>query len=588
MSHWDWAIIALLNIPVIVYGFYLGLKVRSSTDWFLAGRTLPWWLVGISMYATAIDSSDLVGDSGETYTLGLSFFVINWVGVVAGWCIAGFFIALPMYRQGMYTNAEYLEARFGPVARVLSVLVQLQYRTAVLAIIAYTVFLTLDIVCGWGYYAAWWGVVGIAILASIYTALGGLRSVAITDTLQFVVMVAAALIFWGLVWGEVGGWKGTREKLEAHDPEVAAEMLHVGHDTVDRKDVVQYSKATGVDAQPDPVETKGRLIEGYKYNKEKKKFERRSPAWLVALAFIILGIGYSVVNHTQCMRLLGSRSEWHLKMSVFAAGFILVVMSFFNLSMGVMGRALHPVADLLPGGKHDAIYPFMVSELAPEFLKGIVVAGILAAALSTFDSIGSTLSALFTRDIYARLLVRDGDDNHYLKVGRIVTPLVIGGSFLYIFPYDFLDKGMVSFFIDISSVFVVPLLTLYLMGRFTPVHRRSGVIGLCVGGAYGLARLAIESQHVYLPFFLTNKYAAYSYSMLITAATMVAVSLALGWETKGELRTAEEEGWLGRSQAEARQLLDSRAGEASGSRLPAVLALLVLALGCILSFVIFW
>ncbi|MAM45169.1 MAG: hypothetical protein CMJ91_00540, partial [Planctomycetes bacterium] len=207
---------------------------------------------------------------------------------------------------------------------------------------------------------------------------------------------------------------------------------------------------------------------------------------------------------------------------------------------------------------------------------------------STFDSIGSTLSALFTRDIYARFIARDGDDNHYLKVGRWATPLVIGASFLYIFPYDFLEKGMVSFFISISSVFVVPLLTLYLMGRFTPVHRRSGVIGLCVGGAYGLARLAIESQHIYLPFFLTNTYAAYSYSMLITAASMVAVSLAFGWEKKGELRTVEEEGWLGRSRAEARRLLDSQAEEASGSLLPAILALLVLALGCLLSFVIFW
>jgi SSS family solute:Na+ symporter len=271
-------------------------------------------------------------------------------------------------------------------------------------------------------------------------------------------------------------------------------------------------------------------------------------------------------------------------------------MSFFNLSMGVMGRALHPVVDLLPGGKNDAIYPFMVSELAPEFLKGIVVAGILAAALSTFDSIGSTLSALFTRDIYARFIVRDGDDNHYLKVGRWATPLVIGGAFLYIFPYDFLGEGMVSFFISISSVFVVPLLTLYLMGRFTPVHRRSGVVGLCVGGAYGLARLWIDSQHVYLGFFLTNKYAAYSYSMLITAAAMVAVSLALGWEKKGELRTVEEDGWLGRSQAEARALqeqtgkmeAESISARAPGSLLPAVLALLVLALGCILSFVIFW
>ncbi len=527
MSHWDWVIVALLNIPVIVYGFYLGLKVRSSADWFLAGRSLPWWLVGVSMYATAIDSSDLVGDSGETYNVGLSFFVMNWVGVVAGWIIAGFFIALPMYRRGMFTNAEYLEARFGPAARVLSVLVQLQYRTAVMAIIAYTAFLTLKIVCGLDPSAAWWGVVGIAILASIYTALGGLRSVAITDSLQFVVMLAAALIFWALVWGEVGGWEGTRQKLEAHDPEVAAEMLQVGHDTVERKAVVKFWEGADGETQPDPHQAKRLYIEGYKYNKEKKRFERRSPVWLVILAFTILGIGYSVVNHTQCMRLLGSRSEWHLKMSVWAAGLILVVMSFFNLSMGVMGRALHPVVDLLPGGKNDAIYPFMVSELAPELLKGVVVAGILAAALSTFDSIGSTLSALFTRDIYSRFITRDGDDDHYLKVGRWVTPLVIGGSFLYIFPRDFLAEGMVSFFLSISSVFVVPLLTLYLMGRFTPVHRRSGVIGLCAGGAYGLARLWIDSQGVYLAFFLTNKYAAYSYSMLFTAASMVVVSLVL-------------------------------------------------------------
>ena len=64
MSNWDWGLIALLNLPIVLYGFYLGLKVRRSTDWFLAGRTLPWWLVGLSMYATAIDSSDLVGDSG--------------------------------------------------------------------------------------------------------------------------------------------------------------------------------------------------------------------------------------------------------------------------------------------------------------------------------------------------------------------------------------------------------------------------------------------------------------------------------------------------------------------------------------------
>ena len=79
-------------------------------------------------------------------------------------------------------------------------------------------------------------------------------------------------------------------------------------------------------------------------------------------------------------------------------------------------------------------------------------------------------------------------------------------------------------------------------------------------------RLAIESQHVYLPYFLTNKYAAYSYSMLVAAASMVVVSLAFGREKKGELRTVEIDGWPGRSQEQARQLLDSRPGEVSSSQ----------------------
>ena len=76
----------------ILYGLYLSQDVRSSADWFLAGRQLPWWLIGLSMYATAIDSSDLVADSGGTDTMGLSVMVANWVGVLGGWVLAGFFV----------------------------------------------------------------------------------------------------------------------------------------------------------------------------------------------------------------------------------------------------------------------------------------------------------------------------------------------------------------------------------------------------------------------------------------------------------------------------------------------------------------
>ena len=144
MGVLDWSIVIILNGGTILYGLYLSRGVRSSADWFLAGRQLPWWLIGLSMYATAIDSSDLVADSGGTYTMGLSVMVANWVGVVGGWVLAGFFVFLPMYRIGVYTNAEYLEARFGATVRVLCAFVQVQYRTLVLAIIGTSVFLTLS------------------------------------------------------------------------------------------------------------------------------------------------------------------------------------------------------------------------------------------------------------------------------------------------------------------------------------------------------------------------------------------------------------------------------------------------------------
>ena len=85
MSIWDWLVVIALNGAVIGWGIKWAFGgVRTSDEWFLAGRGLPWWIIGISMYATAIDASDLVADSGGAYTLGLSMFAINWIGVVSG------------------------------------------------------------------------------------------------------------------------------------------------------------------------------------------------------------------------------------------------------------------------------------------------------------------------------------------------------------------------------------------------------------------------------------------------------------------------------------------------------------------------
>ena len=585
MSPWDWALVVGLNGAIILYGLYLSRGVRSSADWFLAGRSLPWWLVGISMYATAIDSSDLVADAGGTYLLGFSYFATNWVGAVLGWILAAFFICLPMYRAGLYTNAEYLETRYGTPVRVICAFVQVQYRTLVLGIIATTLFLTLSIVCGLSDAAAWTVVGLIAALAAIYTAFGGLRSVAMTDSLQFGVMTVAGLIIWFLVWGQVGGWEGMERRLNAHDPAVAARLLHAGHENVQNETVAGKSS----------VEIQRKLGLGGHYDADSKTIRHHTPGWLMALALVIMGMAYSIVNHTQVMRMFAARSEWDLKMSVVAASCATLAMTFFNLSMGVMGRALYPEQSALPDGRQDAIYPLLVSQIETVGLKGIVVAGILAASLSTYDSIGSALSALLTRDVYARLLVPGRDDRHYLRISQWLTPAVIAISFFYI--PGLLRGGMVLYYLDLTSAFVIPLLTIYLMGSFTRVHRSSGLIGLLAGAAYGILRMAAplvaeQTGWVLLPPVMMGTYAAYPFSMLVTAATMVLVSQVTGWESgkASDLTNRQEESaWLRSSQLRIRQIQEEIAKRApQGQRLPALLSTLALAVGCLLTFVVFW
>ncbi len=584
MTPIDWILVLGLNVLTIGIGIAISRGAKNSADWFLAGRTLPWWAIGFSLYATAIDSSDLVADSGGVYTLGISYFVTNWVGTVFGWLLAAHVVTLVMYRRGMFTNAEYLEARFGPSARIISALVQIQYRTMVLGIIANSLYLTLAIVCDWQT-TAWIAVVVIAGIATVYTMWGGLQSVVITDALQSIIMILAAIILFATVWQEVGGWRGAEAKLQAHQDGLANQILHVGQDQIENTDVS--------DESAEAIATQLKL--GGAHDPDSDTIRKTTPAWLVCFALIIAGMAYSIVNHTQSMRLLGAKSEWDLKMAVVVAAGIILLVTFVNLTVGAFGRALFPDPSLMPLAnpelqKPDAIYPLLVRDLLPVGIKGLVVAGVLAASFSTFDSIGSTLSALVTRDLYARHWVKDRGDEHYLRVGRWLTPLIIFGSFVYV---PFLQSsGMLLFYLDLVGAFVVPLLAVYLMGALTSVHRRTGGLGLACGVAYGVLRLLSPWMVEHwgftpLPPIALDGFAAYPFSLFATAVPMVLASFFWGWTKPQDLTTCETDGWLSASSQQLAQIHPSTATSRSNA-LPLVLGGILLVAGVLLSFVVFW
>ena len=498
MTALDWFLVIAINGSIILVGLWLARGTRTSVDWFLAAKGLPWWMVGMSMFATAVDSGDYVAVAGGAYQYGLAYISAGWLGMGVGWCLVAYVVFVPMYRAGMFTNAEYLEYRFGPVARVISVLIQIQTRTNVLANVAVSLYLTFNILTGWGD-QTWWLVVAIAVGAGIYTATGGLRSVVVTDSLQSIVMVVAAVALWWTVWNFVEGWSGLEERLAEHveanqlDQGTARAMTHVG----------------GYD-DPDV------------------------PAPLVVFGFVIVLSSYCVVNQSQAMRLLAARSVWDMKLAAIVAGGVTAVVMWFNITLGILGRAVIPDLE-----KADAIFPALIEQFLPTMqagLLGIVIAGLLAGGLSTYDSVGSALASVFTRDVYARFLVRTADDHHYLTVSRVVTLLFIAISFAYV---PLLQAGILAFYMKITGVAVVPLFTVYLMGVLTRVAKKSATVGLVTGIICGATRfidpVLDKLGYEALPVWWTNTWWGYLWSIAVTVLAMIITSFIVGWARREDV-----------------------------------------------------
>ena len=485
MTALDWLIVVVVNGAIVGYGLVISRGTKTASDWFLAARGLPWWIVGLSMFATAVDSGDYVAVVGGAYTFGISNLTTWWLGLPIGWFIVSYGVFLPLYRSGMYTNAEYLEYRFGPSVHVLSALIQIQNRTNVLGNIAFSLYLMFSILTGWGD-SAWWLVVAIATAAAVYTASGGLKSVAITDALQSVMMFIASLVLWLTLWNVVGGWSGLAERFQAIDPALVESMMHVG----------------------------GRSEPGV-------------PPVLVIFGWIAILTAYCVVNHSQAMRMLASRSEWDMKVAAAAASVVTAVVMWFNITLGVIGRAIYPEVEAV-----DRVFPLLVQDYLAPGLIGVVVGGVLAGGVSTYDSIGSSVAAVFTRDIYARFIVRDGDDAHYLQVSRWATPAIIALSFGYV---PFVQSGMIAFYLRLSAVAVIPLFTVTVMGALTRVHRGSGLPGLVAGILYGASSLLGDRLDWTLPVWWTNTWWTYLWGILLTSGTMVVFSLVYGWASREDV-----------------------------------------------------
>ena len=210
-----------------------------------------------------------------------------------------------------------------------------------------------------------------------------------------------------------------------------------------------------------------------------------------------------------------------------------------------------------------------------------------AAAISPFDSMGSALSAVFTRDIYG-LLRPNRDDAHYVRVSRIATVVILALGFAYL-PFIRSKGSMLTAFLTLIPVFVTPLFTVYLVGVFTRAPRISGIVGLLVGAAYGVIALVDrEVADLGLPNGFTGRWAAYPWSFAFTCVTMISVTCGPGREDRRDLALASST-WSKKDHDSSAHLLEHPFREGVPTHLrPGPIAIAVIAVTAYLVFWVFW
>ncbi len=535
MQPLDWGIVACY------FGVLFGLawwvikqNKDSADDYFLAGRNLGWFIIGASIFASNIGSEHLVGLAGSGCTNGVAlahFELHAWCLLVLGW------IMVPFYtRSKVFTMPEFLERRYSPTARyILSVISLIAY---VLTKIAVGIFaggvvfgtllpeLRLEI-AGHVLDSFWIGSILVIVLTGAYTILGGLRAVAYTEALQSVVLVFGSILvaIFGLI--ELGGWSQLREIC-------GAEMFNLWKPLIPE----------GMEGTWAPVIEPGRIAWYFNGNYP----------W-VGMLFCapIAGLWYWCTDQYIVQRTLGAPNAREARRgTIFAAMlkllpvFIFIIPGMICFALAKSGKVAE-FAHLLGEGQVpvteqcQAAFPLMVKHVLPVGVRGIVVAGLLSALMSSLAGVFNASSTLLTMDLYQKFRP-NAPQKQLVWVGRLATAVMVVIGLAWI-PVIQGAHGLYDYLQGISSYLAPPIFVVFFFGIFFKRLNAKGCIAtMGIGFLLGLFRLVIDTpvqlgmagfENGYTEgsflWFVNNVYFQY-YSLFIFLVSIVVI-VGVSWLT---------------------------------------------------------
>lgn len=436
----DIIVIVLYFFVIFNIGYWAFKRGKSeSSDYFLAGRDVGWLAVGASLFASNIGSEHLVGLAGSGAAGGFAVGHFEWLAclvlLLLGWVFVPFYL-----RSSVYTMPEFLERRYNPAARwYLATISVIGY---VLTKISVTLFaggvvireLTgLDIISS---------AVVLVLITGLYTVAGGLRAVVYTEVLQTFVLVAgsATLMVYGLI--EVGGWEQLTER-------VPSDFFSMW-----------------------------------------KSFDHPDFPWTgIVFGAPILGIWYWCTDQYIVQRVLAARNQEEARRGTIFAGVLKILPVFIFVLPGVIATALYTD---ISGPATDRAFPAMVTRILPIGMKGLVIAGLLAALMSSLSSVFNSCSTLITWDFY-RKIKPDASERHLVTVGRIATTLLVVLGLLWIPFMKYISSQLYIYLQSVQAYIAPPIAACFLFGIFLPrLNGKGAITSLLTGFVLGTLRLILE------------------------------------------------------------------------------------------------
>jgi solute:Na+ symporter, SSS family len=531
----DWLMIAAyFGILLCVAWWVIRKGKDSTTDYFLAGRNLGWWVIGASIFASNIGSEHIVGLAGSGATSGVAmahYELHAWCLLVLAWVFVPFYM-----RSQVFTMPEFLERRFNEKSRyVLSIVSLITFVISKIAVGIFAggvVFATLlpemQIRVGDMTIDSFWiGSVLVIVLTGLYTTLGGMRAVAYNDAVQVLVLICGSALLTGYGLNKLGGWSELRHFC-------GSEMFNLWKPLT----------PAGVESTWAPVmqtDIAGRVIKQAWY------FNGNFP-WLGMLFCApIIGLWYWCTDQYIVQRALGAPNQNVARRGSIFAAFLKLFPVYLFLIPGLIGFALAksgkvpemmsmigPDGQAIPAASNGT-FPMMVMYLLPPGVRGIVVAGLLSALMGSLAGVFNACSTLFTVDLYQKWKPA-ASQARLVRTGRIATGVMVLIALAWI-PVIKGANGLYNYLQSVQGYLAPPIFVVFFLGVFWKRMNGVGALwAMIVGFALGIFRMIVDtpvtmgiskgySEGSYL-WIINNVYFQY-WSLLITivsAIVMIAVS----------------------------------------------------------------